>query len=70
MTDRCMDCPRDATHTLKWYPKCQEWSVQRLYWASKRQRTLHRYCRWHATVQGVQLNARGITPPRSRDVRQ
>ena len=54
-------CSREATHGLAWSATAQRWQIDaRNYTTSPR-----RWCKWHATVQAVQRNARGVTP---RDV--
>lgn len=56
---RCMDCPRDATHTLMWHATYQRWYAH----ATDNQAALHLYCHWHATCRVVTRNARGVLPP-------
>ncbi|SRR5580765_7880877 len=60
--ERCPDCPRDATHTLFWSTTSQQWQITALRGAVHRRRTIHRYCRWHATCRTVQRNAAGVRP--------
>ena len=58
MAERCTDCPRDATHTLRWHATAGAWRASKL--KGPRDGQEGRYCAWHATVQGTQRNARGI----------
>jgi hypothetical protein len=62
MSERCPDCPKDATHTLRWETRAQAWQIRKLYTAAEARQTIHRYCRWHAIVRVVQRNARGVLP--------
>ena len=60
MTERCMDCPRDATHTLRWHTTPEAWRASKL--NGPRDGKEGRYCAWHATVHGTQLNAQRVKP--------
>ena len=63
MAERCMDCPRDVTHTVKWHTYDQAWYACRFGAGGiTRDRTIHRYCHWHAQVRAIQRNARGVLP--------
>jgi hypothetical protein len=63
MPERCPDCPQDATHTLRWDRRSHGWQIRKLSTETHARKTIHRYCRWHATVRVVQRNARGVLPP-------
>jgi hypothetical protein len=56
--ERCAACLRDATHWVAWRDHCQRWVIRQ----EQVKRQVTRWCRWHATVQAVQHNARGIRP--------
>ena len=63
MTERCMDCLLDATHTLQWHATRQAWSANRFGPGTVRPwNTIHRYCRWHASCRAIRRNARGVRP--------
>jgi len=54
MKPSCIACSGDATHSLYWWPKRRRWLIH-----ARARTTPVRYCKWHATVQATQWNARG-----------
>lgn len=65
---QCLECPGEATHTLRWHAAHQVWSAKRLPGRGVRpHRAKERYCKWHATCWAVQRNARGVRPTRQQE---